>query len=73
MAVETGRDSSPDLPPERSGEAIYAQHEEVASNPEPNGHYVAYRVRQAGYLSWLSGAFGYTFGVGGFGAGGSAE
>ncbi len=42
-----------------NSEAIYNQ------GGVPNSNYSAYRARQAGYLSWLSGAFGYTFGVGG--------
>ncbi|MEO8196004.1 MAG: DUF4038 domain-containing protein [Thermoanaerobaculia bacterium] len=42
-----------------NGEGIYEQ------NNMPNGNYSIYRARQVGYLSWLSGALGYTFGFGG--------
>jgi hypothetical protein len=42
-----------------NGEAIYDQ------GGLPTADFSNYRARQAGYLSWLSGAAGYTFGVGG--------
>ncbi len=45
--------------PAVNGEAIYEQ------NNVPNGNFNIYRARQTGYLSWLSGALGYTFGFGG--------
>ncbi len=45
--------------PAVNGEAIYDQ------NQVPNSNYISYRGRQAAYLSWLSGAFGATFGIGG--------
>lgn len=50
-----------------NGEAIYEQGDFAGtSNPAiPTTDFNRYRARQAGYLSVLSGAFGYTFGVGG--------
>ncbi len=47
------------LRPAINGEAIYDQ------GGLPSAHFNDYRARQAGYLSWLSGASGYSFGVGG--------
>ncbi len=42
-------------------EAVYDDGGHLNGRPS----FVDYRARQAGYLSWLSGSFGYTWGVGG--------
>lgn len=66
MSGTSDPNATPSLPPVASprkaavnGEAIYDQ------GGTPNSHFGSYRARQAGYLSWLSGAFGYSFGIGG--------
>jgi Protein of unknown function (DUF4038) len=46
-----------------NGEAVYDEGG-AASNPLRPA-FTDFRARQAGYLSWLSGAFGYSWGVGG--------